>query len=106
MRVLLDECVPRQLRRDLEGFDVKTVQQMGWAGVKNGALLSRAAGECDVVFTVDRGMANVHSEVKAEVAVVILAATTTDPVKLRPFMPQVRAALQAVQPGKIVRVDA
>jgi hypothetical protein len=40
MRVLLDECVPRQLRRDLEGFDVKTVQEMGWAGVKNGALLS------------------------------------------------------------------
>ena len=106
MRVLLDECVPRQLRRDLKDFDVKTVQQMGWAGVKNGALLSRAAGEFDVVFTVDRGMAKVHSEVKAEVAVVILAANTTDPVKLRPFMPQVRAALQAVQPGKIVQVDA
>jgi predicted nuclease of predicted toxin-antitoxin system len=28
MRVLLDECVPRQLRRDLEGFDVKTIQEM------------------------------------------------------------------------------
>ena len=28
MRVLLDECVPRQLRRDLEGFDVKTVKEM------------------------------------------------------------------------------
>ena len=106
MHVLLDECVPRQLRRDLEGFDVKTVQQMGWAGVKNGALLSRAAGEFDAVFTVDRGMAKVHAEGRAEVALVILVANTTDPVKLRPFMPQVRAALQAVQPGKIVRVDA
>ena len=61
MRVLLDECVPRQLRRDLKDFDVKTVQQMGWAGVKNGALLSRAAGEFDVVFTVDRGMAKVRA---------------------------------------------
>jgi hypothetical protein len=40
MRVLLDECVPRQLRRDLEDFDIKTVKDMGWTGVKNGALLT------------------------------------------------------------------
>lgn len=32
MRVLLDECVPRQLTWDLAGFEVQTTQQMGWAG--------------------------------------------------------------------------
>ena len=106
MRVLLDECVPRQLRRDLEGFEVKTVQEVGWAGVKNGALLSRASAEFDVVFTVDRGMAQAHTRVKADVALVILVATTTDPVQLRPFMARVRAALRDVQRGEIVRVDA
>ena len=106
MRVLFDECVPRQLRRDLEGFEVKTVREMGWAGVKNGALLSRASDDFDVIFTVDRGMEKAHAQVKATVALVILAASTTDPVKLRPFMPRVRAVLQTVQPGKIVRVDA
>jgi len=31
MRLLLDECVPRKLRSDLEGHDVHTVQEMGWA---------------------------------------------------------------------------
>ena len=106
MRVLLDECVPRQLRRDLEGFDVKTVKEMGWAGVKNGALLTLASDAFDAVFTVDRGMEQVHAQVRAPVGLVILAANTTDPVKLRPLMPRVRAALQGVERGTIVRVDA
>lgn len=32
MRVLLDECVPRKLRRELPGHEVRTVAEMGWAG--------------------------------------------------------------------------
>ena len=43
MRVLLDECVPRALRHELPGHDVKTVAEAGWAGVKNGKLLRLAA---------------------------------------------------------------
>ena len=38
MRVLLDECLPRKLKRELQGHHVSTVPEMGWAGVKNGAL--------------------------------------------------------------------
>jgi predicted nuclease of predicted toxin-antitoxin system len=106
MRVLLDECVPRQLRRDLEGFDIKTVKDMGWTGVKNGASLTIASNEFDAVFTVDRGMEDAHKRLEVRVGLVILAANTTDPIKLHPLMLRVRAALQAIQPGEIVRVDA
>ena len=35
MRLLLDECVPRALRNDIPGHEVKTVAETGWAGVKN-----------------------------------------------------------------------
>ena len=52
MRLLLDEFVPRRLKRELLGHDVKTVQDMGWAGIKNGALLKFA----------DAQLANRHSE--------------------------------------------
>jgi hypothetical protein len=54
MRLLFDECVSRTLRAAFVGFDVRTVQAMGWAGIRNGALLERAAAEFDVLFTVDR----------------------------------------------------
>ena len=45
MRVLLDECVPRALRDDIPGHEVKTVAEAGWAGVKNGELLQSAVAE-------------------------------------------------------------
>ncbi len=106
MRVLLDECVPRQLRRDLQEFEVKTTQEAGWAGVKNGALLELAASQFDVLFTVDQGIADAHAAAANPVAVVILSAGTTDPVLLRPHIAKVRAAPQAVRPGQLFRGDA
>ena len=56
MRVLLDECVPRALRNDIPGHEVKTVAEVGWAGFKNGDLLRLAAAEFDVLITVDRNL--------------------------------------------------
>jgi hypothetical protein len=43
VRVLLDEQLPRRLARYFAGHDVSTVQRQGWAGLKNGDLLRRAA---------------------------------------------------------------
>jgi hypothetical protein len=42
MRILLDECVPVQVRNALVGHDVATAQKMGWGGISNGELLHRA----------------------------------------------------------------
>jgi hypothetical protein len=40
------------LAKDLGGHDVRTVPQMGWAGIENGALLTLAEDEFDVfIFT-------------------------------------------------------
>lgn len=52
MKILLDECVPGRLGRDLIGHDVITVPSMGWAGIKNGALLRLADGAFDAFITV------------------------------------------------------
>jgi hypothetical protein len=48
--------VPRALRDELEGHDVRTVAESGWAGVKNGELLRLAAEHFDVLLTVDRNL--------------------------------------------------
>ena len=50
MRILLDEQLPRQLAPHLKGHDARTVQQQGWAGLKNGALLRQAAAAGFEVF--------------------------------------------------------
>lgn len=42
MRILLDECVPVQVRKALPGHEVSTVPKMGWAGIGNGELIEVA----------------------------------------------------------------
>jgi len=57
MRVLLDEQLPRQLAPLLVGHEVRTVQQMGWAGLTNGELLKKAvAARFQVFLTADRNL--------------------------------------------------
>jgi predicted nuclease of predicted toxin-antitoxin system len=52
-RVLLDENLPRKLRRDLPEFFVRTVQEEGWTSFTNGELLGRADQKFDVLLTGD-----------------------------------------------------
>jgi hypothetical protein len=42
MKVLLDENLPHELRHEVVGHDVYTVQFMGWCGLRNGAPLAQA----------------------------------------------------------------
>ena len=52
MRILLDECVPVQVRNALVGHDVSTAQNMGWSGFGNGELLQRAEQDGFELFIV------------------------------------------------------
>ena len=54
MRVLLDECLPKRLKRDLTGHQARTAPEMGWASKRNGDLLRLAERDFDVFLTVDR----------------------------------------------------
>jgi predicted nuclease of predicted toxin-antitoxin system len=54
VNILLDECVPARLARELATHSVTTVQRRGWAGIMNGDLLALAQNEFDVLITVDR----------------------------------------------------
>ncbi len=56
MRVLLDECLPERLTRELPGHQVWTAREAGLAGKKNGELLDLAAAQFDVLVTLDRSM--------------------------------------------------
>ena len=105
MRVLFDECFPRALRRELPGHDVKTIQEAGWAGVKNGELLRLAAGHFDVLLTVDRNLEYQQNFSGVMLAVVVVDAASNDVAVLRPLMPAVRDALPKALPGAVTHVS-
>ena len=49
MKLLLDECVTRHVKRDFVGHVVFTVDDAGFKGLKNGDLLRAAASRFDVI---------------------------------------------------------
>jgi hypothetical protein len=40
----LDECLPKRLLKHIPGYEVTTVPMVGYAGYKNGKLLSAIEG--------------------------------------------------------------
>ena len=56
MKLLLDECVTRHLKRDLAGHEVHTVEEAGFKGLENGDLLKAASGIYEVLITVDQNL--------------------------------------------------
>ena len=104
MRVLLDECVPRRLKRDLVGHDVRTAPEMGWASKRNGELLRLAEHEFDVFLTVDRKLQHQQNLSTFRIAIIVMLARTNTLLDLRPLIPDVLQTLLSVKPGQAVVV--
>ena len=104
MRVLLDECLPRKLKSELTEDEVRTAQEQGWAGLKNGELLRVASGSFDVLLTVDRNLAFQQNLTDLGIAVIAMVAKSNRLRDLRPLMSQVRDALVRAKSGEVIRV--
>ena len=105
MRILLDECVDRRLARDMSGHEVVTVPAAGWAGVKNGELLSRAEREFDVFVTVDGNLPFQRDISAYSIAVIVLRAPSNRLVDLRRLVPQLISVLATAKKNEVTWVD-
>ena len=106
MRLLLDESVPKRLLRALSNHDVKTVVEMGWSGVKNGDLLSRAAFNFDAFVTVDKNLPYQQDLATLAIAVIVLDANSNELLALLPLVPRLEQALATLNPCTYVKVGA
>jgi Domain of unknown function (DUF5615) len=93
VRVLLDECVPRRLKRELVGHDVKTAPEMGWASKTNGELLALAVGQFEIFLTADRNLSYQQDLSAFDIAIVVLVARSNRLEDLRPLMPRLLEVL-------------
>ena len=105
MRILLDECVDQRFAKELEGHEVMTLPQAGWAGIKNGDLLSRAQSQFDAFVTVDRNLAFQQNVPQFSIAVIVLESPTNRLKDLRPLLPKLQQLLLNVRKGEISRVS-
>lgn len=105
MKILIDECLPRKLKWELSAHDVQTVPEAGWSGKKNGELLRLMAGVFDVFITLDSNMCYQQALQDVPVRFVVLSAINNKRETLVLLMPEVRLALETIQPGEIIRIS-
>ncbi len=105
MKLLLDECIDRKLTREFIDHEVRTVPQMGWAGIKNGQLLTLAEAEFDVFITVDRNLSFQQNLPQLDIAVIVLQATSNRLADLKPLVPKVLAILATVAKGQATFIN-
>lgn len=105
MRILLDECAPRPLKRELADYDIRTVVEMGWSGTKNGELLRLMSQEgFTVLLTTDQNLRYQQNLVQAGVAVVVLVASSNKLSDLLPLVPDTRNVLNTITLGEVIEV--
>jgi hypothetical protein len=105
MRILLDECAPRRLKREFADYAIRTVVEMGWSGKKNGELLKLMQQEkFTALLTTDQNLRYQQNLSQAGVAIVVLVATTNKLIDLLPLVPEAIFALNSIIPGEVIEI--
>lgn len=105
MTVLFDEDAPRPLRRHLAGHTIRTVQEMGWAGLKNGRLLEAAeAAGFEILLTFDQNLRYQQNLTNRLIAIVVVAAPNKRMETLIPQAQRILAAIDEARTGQIIEV--
>lgn len=105
MKLLLDECVTRFVKRELAGHDVQTVEEAGFKGLENGDLIKTAAGVFEVLITVDRNIPFQQNIAGLNIAILVLAAKRNSYARLKPLLPRAMSALESIKPGDVIRIE-
>jgi hypothetical protein len=85
---------------------MKTLPQMGWAGVKNNQLLSLSEAELDVFIAVDRNLSFPQNLPQFDIAVIVLQAPSNRLADLNPLASKVLPILARATTGQVTIVSA
>ena len=99
MRILLDECVPLQVRHALPDHEVATAQEMGWGGLGNGELLDAAEHAGFALFIVaDTNLR--YQQNLATRRIAFLELWTNHRPTLERHFAELHAGVARIQPGE------
>ena len=102
MKIIIDECVPNIVKRGLPERRIVSVQEMGWAGVKNGELLKLVSNEFDVFITSDKNLRYQQNLSDLEIAIILLPSNQVPVVKA--LLPNIDNALSTIGTSDFVEI--
>lgn len=98
MKVIIDECVPHIVKKRLPDRGIKTVQEMGWSGIKNGELLKLVERQFDLFITSDKNLRYQQNLAGRQLAIVLLPSNQV-PV-LVSLLSEIDEAIGNADPGE------
>lgn len=102
MRILLDEGVPKIIQRRLTKLSIFNVEDMGWRGIKNGALLDLMAGQFQVLITADKNLPFQQNLKRRLISAIIIPANDVPTVV--ELLPEIEQALATIAPGESIEL--
>lgn len=106
MRILLDENLDWRLGRGLLGHEVESVPRLGWAGIQNGLLLTKAEETgFEVLITMDSNMSFQQNLAGQPMKIIVLRTRSNRLADTFPLMAKVLETLPYVKNGTVTVVE-
>lgn len=88
MKILLDECVTKKLKKLLPSHECFTVTEMKWNGLKNGKLMEKCVeNRFDVLLTIDKNLLAQQNFKKYNLTIIVFDSETSKIEELKKFIP-------------------
>ncbi len=106
MKILLDECVTKRLKKHLSGFDVFTVIELELSGIKNGKLMTYCSdNNFDILITIDKNLMFQQNLEKYPLTIVVFNCHSSKIEELVLFIPSFEKQINYFQKHKAYLVD-
>ena len=106
MKILLDECITKRLKPHLIEFEVFTVSEMKWNGIKNGKLMTLCVdNNFDLLLTIDKNLIFQQNLDKYKLTIAVLNSSTSKIEELLQFMPSFKAQVYKLEKHKAYIIE-
>lgn len=106
MKILLDECVTKHLKPHLRGFEIFTVRELKWSGIKNGKLMALCIeNQFDILLTIDKNLQFQQNLEKFPITIVVLNSITSKVEELITFLPSFIAQVGQLEKYRAYLID-
>jgi hypothetical protein len=94
------------LKPYLTEFDVFTVSEMGWNGIKNGKLIMlRIHNSFDLLLTIDKNLMFQQNLEKYKLTIAVLHSSTSKVEELVLFLPSFKAQVEKLEKHKAYIIE-
>ena len=106
MKILLDECVTKRLKPYLTEFEIFTVSEMKWNGVKNGKLMTLCIeNKFDLLLTIDKNLIFQQNSDKYGLTIAVLNSSSSKIEELVLFIPSFKTQVDKLEKHKVYIIE-